>query len=388
MTPSEHFSPHIGVNTLFHVPGDIGGSETYLREMLVAIVQKFPELRLTLFTSLDNDVLMSKLFAAYPNVENRCLPFRAANRPLRIVLEQFWLPLAVWRSNVEVLWSPGYTAPFWAPCPQVVTIHDLQYKSHPDDLSWLEKATLDILVRMACKRCAKIIAVSQFSKSEIAKYGFAPDDKISAIHEGVDPSFAEAVQIPAVVDELQKIFASARPFILCVAHTYPHKNVHLLIEAFSLICDEIPHNLVIVGKERLGETVVRESVKRLPRPDRLFRLNEGVSFGALKFLYQNADAFVLPSAYEGFGLPVLEAMMAGAPVVTSTMASLPEVAGKHTFYFQSDDEISLGQQIRAVIEMEPEKKAIWCEQAKSWAKKFTWEKAALETVDIFSTCRK
>lgn len=388
MTVSGSNALHLGVNTLFHVPGDIGGTETYLRELLSAIAQNYPQLRLTLFTSVDNDSLMRKLFAAYPQVTTWCLPFRAANRPLRIVLEQLWLPVAVRRSKVEVLWSPGYTAPFWVHCPQAVTVHDLQYKSHPDDLSWLERITLDTLVRMACRKCAKIIAVSEFSKNEIVRFGFAPAEKIAAVLEGVDPSFGEAIPASAVAEELQPVLVANKPYILTVAHTYPHKNVHLLIEAFSLIYKEMPHNLVIVGKERLGEPIVRQAVESLPCPDRLIRFQNGVSLPSLKYLYRHANIFVLPSVYEGFGLPVLEAMMAGTPVVTSKMASLPEVAGDHAFYYRNGDRQSLGREIKAAMAMKPEEKTIWCDRAKNWAAGFTWQKAAKETVEVLMGCRR
>lgn len=372
----------IGVNTLFHVPGDIGGTETYLRELLLAMADEFPEVQLTLFTSLDNEAMMGKLFAGYRNIETCCLPFRARIRPLRIVAEQLWLPIEVLRSKVTALWSPGYTAPFWAPCPQVVTVHDLQYKSHPDDLTRLERLTLDLLVRSACRRCQSILTVSEFSKSEIVRFGLASASKVSATLAGVSHLFGEAVSYEEVEEGFMPLISLQQPYILVVAHTYPHKNVQLAVEAFGLVCQEIPHYLVIVGKERLGDPKVRQAIADTPCPDRIVRFNCGVSFPALRYLYQNAAAFVLPSLYEGFGLPVLEAMMAGTPVVTSRMASIPEVAGDHAFYYANGDVQSLSQQIRAVITMDAEQRSAWTWKAKTWALRFNWQQTARATVNV------
>jgi glycosyltransferase involved in cell wall biosynthesis len=372
----------VGVNTLFHVPGDIGGTETYLREVLLTIAEEFPKVNLTLFTSLDNEAMMGKLFAVYGNVETCCLPFRARIRPLRIVAEQLWLPVEVWRRKVAALWSPGYTAPLWVPCPQVVTVHDLQYKSHPDDLTHLERLTLDLLVRSACRRCQSVLTVSEFSKSEIVRFGFAPASKVSATLAGVSHLFGEAVSYKEIEEVLMPGVSPRQPYILVVAHTYPHKNVQLAVEAFGLVCQEIPHNLVIVGKERLGEPKVREAIARTPYPDRIVRFNSGLSFSALRYLYQNAAAFVLPSLYEGFGLPVLEAMVAGTPVVSSRMASIPEVAGDYAFYYAKGDVQSLSQQIRAVIDMDVEQRSAWTWKAKAWALRFNWQQTARATINV------
>lgn len=372
----------VGVNTLFHVPGDIGGTETYLREVLLTMAEEFPEVNLTLFTSLDNEAMMAKLFAGYTNVETCCLPFRARIRPLRIVAEQLWLPVEVRRREVAVLWSPGYTAPFWAPCPQVVTVHDLQYKSHPDDLTCLERLTLDLLVRSACRRCQSILTVSEFSKSEIVRFGLAPASKVSATLAGVSRLFGEAISYKEIEEVLLPGVSPRQPYILVVAHTYPHKNVQLAVEAFSLVCQEIPHHLVIVGKERLGEPKVRQAMARAPYPDRIVRFNCGLPFPALRYLYQNAAAFVFPSQYEGFGLPVLEAMMAGTPVITSRMASIPEVAGNHAFYYTNGDVQSLSQHLRAVITMDAEQRSAWTWKARAWALNFNWQQTARATVDI------
>jgi len=375
---------NIGVNTLFHVPGDIGGTETYLRETLSEMVRGWPQYRFTLFTSLSNDQLLRRLFADQPQVSVHCLPFSAANRPLRILAEQVWLPRAVWRQAPDVLWSPGYTAPCWAGCPQVVTIHDLQYKSHPEDMSWLEKATLDVLVRLACRRSAKIIAVSQFSKSEIIKYGFAREEKVIAIPEGVDPSFADPVTDQKTLHEFAQFIPADRPYVLCVAHSYPHKNVDLLVEAFTRIAERIPHTLVIVGKERRGEAKVQAAVNRFAFPERVVRLKSGVSYSLLKLLYQRAALFVLPSAYEGFGLPVLEAMMAGTPVLTTSRASLPEVAGEHAIFIETLDAQGLSSKMLGFFNRTSTEHLPDCTVARAWAGNFTWRRGAETTMAVLA----
>ncbi len=378
---------HIGINTLFHVPGDVGGTETYLRELLLAIARKYPDLPVTLFTHLDNDSLMKSIFSGFPSFSYNCLPFKASRRPLRIMAEQLWLPVRVRKSAVNVLWSPGYTAPFWVRCPQVVTIHDLQYKTHPEDLSWLERTTLDTLVRIACKKSTNIIAVSEFSKSEIVKFGFAPSEKIHAVLEGVDESFGVTVNGSDVRTELKQHMPVGEPYILCVAHTYPHKNVHLLIDAFNEIKQVIPHNLVIVGKARLGEPAVVSAVDRLDEKNRLFRLKGGVAFDMLKFLYQQADLFVLPSSYEGFGLPVLEAMMAGTEVVCSRNASIPEVGGACASYVQNLTASDIAHTIVEVVNNNEEKRNKQKKDARKWAETFTWERAAEATVRLLCSCK-
>ena len=111
---------HLGINTLFHVPGDIGGTETYLRELVKAVTEEYPALQITLFTQLDNDALLRRLFADHQSVAFCRLPFKASIRPLRILAEQLLLPWAVAFRKVDILWSPGYTAPYWVHCPQAV----------------------------------------------------------------------------------------------------------------------------------------------------------------------------------------------------------------------------------------------------------------------------
>lgn len=179
----------IGINTLFLVPGDVGGTEIYLREDLTCMVKQAPDDIFVLFTTLDNEEVLRRDLDGVPNVEFVQLPFKAAIRPLWIVMEQAVLPFLVWKNRIDSLWSPGYTAPLVCPCPSAVTIHDFQYKSHPDNLIWLERVTLDFLVKNACRRCDVVIAVSEFSKTEILRFGYAGEEKVFTVPEGVDPDF-------------------------------------------------------------------------------------------------------------------------------------------------------------------------------------------------------
>ncbi len=368
----------IGINTLFLVPGDVGGTEIYLRRNLEVMTKENPQHTFMLFTSRDNVRVFRADLDELPHVEFVVLPFRSAIRPMRILCEQVLLPWFVWKSDIEVLWSPGYTAPALCSCPQAVTVHDLQYKTHPDDMSFAERTALDVLVRTACRRCEAVIAVSRFSKDEILSYGFASAEKVFAIHEGAEPDFS----YPAPgIDKLNLPLADA-PYILCVAHTYPHKQVHLLIDAFSQVAEQIPHHLVLVGRARRGETRVRASLDLSTMHERIHRFF-GLEYENLRAIYQHADLFVLPSEYEGFGLPILEAMLAGTPVITTDKASLPEVGGEHPVYVLNSTPENFADAILKVLRKSDAEQRKIITGAKAWAQSFTWKKSAEQTLRVF-----
>ncbi|MCI5208513.1 MAG: glycosyltransferase family 1 protein, partial [Candidatus Electrothrix sp. ATG2] len=293
----------IGINTLFLVPGDVGGTEVYLRRTLIAMAALPKEGdTLILFTNRENDALLRKDLAEYRQVEFHCLPCRAAVRPLRILAEQFLLPFVAKKAQADVLWSPGYTAPAICFSPQAVTVCDLQYKSFPEDMTWLERITLDVLVRTACTRCQTVLTISEFSRQEVIRYGFAEAEKVHPVLLGVTDDFADRTGTTDDTDQLLRGLGVCSPFLLCVAHTYPHKNVDKLIAAFALLEQDIPHQLVLVGKGRRGEQSVQERLRHLKEPERVLRLH-GLSDRELQALYQEASVSVLPPTYEGFGLP-------------------------------------------------------------------------------------
>ena len=368
----------IGINTLFLIPGDVGGTEVFLRNNLREMVGLFPEHTFVLFTALDNEQTLRGDLERFGNVEFRRLPIKVRNRPVRIVAEQLLLPLNAAGAALNIMWSPGYTAPFFCLCPQVVTIHDLQYLSFPEDMTRLERITLDFLVRGACRRCSHILTISRFSKEELIRHGFARAERMSVVYNGVDPGFRPEED---KISETSGVVPSGTPYILCVAHTYPHKKVHHLVEAFGLIQDRIPHHLMVIGKARRGEAEVQQALGRIENRSKIHRFS-GLSFSDLVKIYQGADLFVLPSVYEGFGLPVLEAMMARVPVVTTRSASLPEVGGDCVMYVDEVSGPGFASSIMRCLSRSKESRDNICFKAARRAEGFSWRSSAEGIVKV------
>ena len=372
----------IGVNTLFLVPGDVGGTETYLRETLKAAVKEYPEVDFILFTNNENTSLFQELFADKDNVRCICLRFNAARRYLRILFEQFLLPISAKSQNVDILWSPGYTSPLLSFCPQVVTVCDLQYKKFPEDMNWLERNVLNVLVWGACRRCDAVLAISDFSRQEIIKNNYADEDKVFTQLLGADPSFSDIISEREKERCLEQL-SLGRRFILCVAHSYPHKKIDILVKAFGEIQNKISHDLVLVGKPRRGELRLQAALEFLDEKTR-YRRFEGLPYRTLQILFQTADIFVLPSAYEGFGLPVVEAMLSGAPVITSREGALREVSGNHAYSVEQITSESLAERMLEISSLPPEKRLEKIADAQKWASKFTWQKSAQKMFEVFN----
>ncbi len=360
----------VGVNTLFYLPGEVGGSETYLLETLRALLRRELPPQLVLFTNAENHEFLSRAFPAAKLVPTGVA---ATNRFARIPAEQFSLPKLVKRAGVDVLWSPGYTAPWRCSCPQVVSTLDMQYKRFPHDVTWLAAQTMDILYPLAARVSAAVVTISEFAKAEIVRFLGTPADKIEVTLLAADPAFGVPSSVPLRTGD--------GPYLLCVAHTYPHKNVAMLIRAFNRIASVIPHRLVLVGKARLGEPEVAAALAQSPA-GRVVRLAD-VAREEMIALYQRADWFVFPSLYEGFGLPVLEAMTAGAPVFTTREASIPEVAGDAACYADGRDEAIFAAALSKAVVMSADDRARLVKAGRERARLFTWDASAAALWRVF-----
>lgn len=366
---------HIGVNALFFLPGEVGGTETYLIELLRAFERVDSVNTYTLFTQHNNHDLLLREFSG-SRWSRSHLSFSAKNRPQRIIREQTELPIRARLAKIDLLWSPGYTMPMVAHCPQVATIHDMQYKSFPEDLSLAARIVTSLLVNGAAKFADRIIAVSEFSRGEILK------------HTGASPEKVVVTLEAAATDFQANLFGQLRdngqPYLLCVANTYPHKSVDQLVRAFAKIQEAIPHDLILVGRPNRGEQRLQEAIKRLPFPERLHR-RTGLSRSELATLYRDASAFVFPSQYEGFGLPVLEALMAGTPVVTTRCGSIPEIGKEAVAYFDHSSDDDLARVILNVLHRSEHERTEWRAKGEAVAAGFSWDETARKTLAIFAS---
>ncbi len=370
----------IGINALFLIPGEVGGSEVYLCQTLGAMAKNHPEETFILFTNNENDGFLRTLFSNLSNINFKALKFSAVNRYSRIIREQTQLPFQAQKAKVECLWSPGYTSPILTHCPQIVSILDMQYKRHPADLTPIAGITTDILVKSACTRAKRLLTISEFSKREIVELAKVNSDNIRVTHLAASKDFSDRKPVAEIKAARLKYLPFDLPYILNVSHSYPHKNLPLLIRSMNHLLGKIPHQLIILGKPRLGEPEVQKELKSFDLKNRVTRIDH-VSKSDLIALYQGADLFVFPSLYEGFGLPVLEAMMAKAPVIAARMGSIPEIGGDCITYFNGTDAGALGKEILNTVNADKINRNRLTMAAFERAQEFSWESTADKTIN-------
>jgi glycosyltransferase involved in cell wall biosynthesis len=345
----------VGVNSLFLIPREVGGTEVHLRNVMEALgsLDEAPEL--VVFTNRENH-------ETFQDYERVAMDVAAVSRPRRILAEQLSLPRATARAAVDVLYSPGYTAPRRVSCPQVVTIYDTQFLDFPEDLTWTYRQAHRLVVGMSARAADVVTTLSEYGKSRVVANLGVPSRKVLVTGSGLSGHFAVPHDSPV-----------APPFLLYVANTYPHKNAVRLVKAFATIASLIPHALVIVGQPRGGEPPAHPRVQRLHR----------VSFPDLVGLMQAAELMVFPSLYEGFGRPVVEAQEAGTRVIASQSACIPEIAGEGATYFNAESEEAIGKAILDALREPPEQREQHVAAGRRNSVRFSWEDTARKTLEAF-----
>jgi glycosyltransferase involved in cell wall biosynthesis len=234
-------------------------------------------------------------------------------------------PLDAWRltralgelTRDDLFFSPGYNSPLFCASPFVFTIHDLSHIYCPENSSPLIRLYYATVLRRACRRAAGILTVSEFTRAQIVKWSGVPPEKVFNVGCGVDPAYhpgADPYELP---------YELPFPYLLCVSNRKRHKNEYRVVEAFARASLAAGIRLVFTGKPTVELADCMERHQVTPRVHFVGVVPEA----RLPSLYRGAEALVFPSLYEGFGLPVLEAMACGTPVVTSNTTAMPEVAG-------------------------------------------------------------
>ena len=270
----------------------------------------------------------------------------ATRRPLvRILWEQFVQPLVCNYERFDLLHAMAFVAPLLAALPTVVTVYDLTFQKLPQNFRATNRAYLGLFARLSCRRAARVIAISHSTKRDVVQaYGIA-DNSVDVIYPGLRTGLQRAE--PRAVAEFREQRGLPARFILYLGTIEPRKNLSVLVAAYKK-AQLKDVKLVCAGGEGWMYSDVFRAVAEL-------QLSRDVLFpgfvpeAELPLWYSAAEAFVYPSAYEGFGLPVLEALACGTPVITTTSGSLVEVAGRAALLCPPDDAPTLADAIARVI---------------------------------------
>lgn len=263
--------------------------------------------------------------------------------------------------------------------PTLITIHDLTTYRFPQHHSLFNRLYLRWALPVMARRSQAIIADSYATQQDIVAFLDVPDAKVTAIHLGVDASFF-SLREPAIIDADLATLGIRTPFLLAVGTLEPRKNLLTLLRAYSTLPPSVPP-LLLVGKHGWGKTSLIDAIAQLGIKDRV-HITGYVPDAVLPSLYNAAEIFVYPSLYEGFGLPVLEAMACGAPVITSNVSSLPEVAGNAAVQVDPSRADDLAEAIRTLLES-PDMRTRMRQAGIERSQCFTWDKCAQETLDVY-----
>lgn len=364
---------HVGLNLVFLVPGETGGMEIYARELIAALATGRPDLRLTAFVNLET-AASGDSWAQVADVVT--VPVHARNRVQWVRGEQQLLPGLARKAGVDVLHSLASTAPISGRFRRVVTIHDLHYRVVPEAHFGVRGLGMRVLVPLAAHRSHRIIAISQSTAADIRRYLRVPPSRVDVIPEGVGASPAGDPEPEAALRERHGL--GDRAVALSVSAKRPHKNLMALLEAVAAMPAQRRPVLVIPGYATPHEQQLRERAQALGIGDDV-RFLGWVSGAELEGLYALASVFVFPSLYEGFGLPVLEAMRRGVPVACSNRSSLPEVAGEAALLFDPEDPRAITAAVERVL-LDPAEAQRLRTAGHEQAARFTWAATARATV--------
>lgn len=296
---------------------------------------------------------------------------------------QFALPLDLFfhKPSPDVFFSTTHYAPRFCSAPSVVSVMDLSYMYYPYLFKKRDLYKLDKWTSYSVKQAKKVLTISKSSKDDIIKYYKLEPNNVRVVYPGIKlgNKFIKTKNSMNNLKLLKEKYSIQNDYVLFVGTLQPRKNIQRLIEAFSKV-DSPSLDLVIIGKKGWMYEEILKAPKKFEIENKV-KFLDYVSDEDIPAFYKNAECFILPSLYEGFGLPVLEAMKYGCPVLTSNVSSLPEAGGGAAVYFDPLNVSDISAKIKLVLENKG-LQAKMAETGLEQVKKFSWEKAAFETLEI------
>jgi glycosyltransferase involved in cell wall biosynthesis len=314
----------LGVNLLWLVPGEVGGSEEYTVGLLRALGEQ-GDSRINVMLYVNR-----RFRNAYPDLlrtfESRVAPISGSSRIQRVLVEASWLAHRSRRDNVTFIHHTGGTMPAVRRVPGIVTLHDLQPMTHPERFGFIKRTYIRWIAPRSLRSAVAVACLTRFTAQDAIQRVGVHRNRIHIVPCGIETD-VEAPDPVVQNSVLDRYGILDRRYVLYPAITYAHKNHEMLVASFARVCGDRPDTmLVLTGGSGPNEEVVQAAIDAYGLRGRVVRPGR-VPESDLDVLYRNAHMLVFPSLYEGFGLPALEAMSRGCPVIASRVGGLPEVTG-------------------------------------------------------------
>jgi glycosyltransferase involved in cell wall biosynthesis len=312
----------------------------------------------------------------------RVKTFSLPDAASRFIWDQVKIPIEAKRAGVDLLFNPADSIPLFTGCKTVMVLHGSEWLTHPEWFRFLDRLYSRIMLPLYYKKASLFLTNSNTNKRDFVNFLRVSDDRIKTIY------FAAGQQFRIIEDNIfLKIIREKyqlRKFILYVGRIYPGKNFGNIIRAFSKIHTTLPHTIVVTGQPRWGYEGELELIEKLGLKHKINFVG-WVPEEDLAALYNLADLLVFPSLYESFGIPLLEAMACGCPVIASKTGALPEIAGGAAYLVDPYDPDDIAEAMRKVLSDEALRKDLR-ERGLFRAKAFSWEKCAQETLTAIEGC--
>lgn len=355
-------TPVVGIDASRIITGQRTGTENYSLQVTRALTALAVPWAWRLYANGPTDDV--------PIEESRNISIRSI--PSRRLWTHYRLSREMVSDRPAVLFVPAHVVPLVHP-PTIVTIHDLGYVHAPDAHPAGQRRMLDLTTRWSARVARHIIVPSTRTRNDLIEHYLVPDARITVIPHGVDQRFFGDIARPDT--RFRERYGLARPYVLAVGTIQPRKNLPALARAMVEATPE--HDLVIAGKRGWMSDSVLTELHTSGLGERLHILDY-VPDDDLPTLYTGAEVFVQPSRFEGFGMPILEAMAAGTPVLSATGSSLSEVGGEGALFFDPEDVDSLVSMLRYVLRDSGLRQSL-TERGHQWASRYTWERTAEKT---------
>ncbi len=362
-----HFStvsgsvPVIGIDCRFAETHS--GLGTYTRSMVQALMRRKDSSSYILFVRSMAEPWVSD-FALNDNVS-----FRVASFAHYSFREQWDFPILIRESGCDLFYSPHFNVPYLCDTPFVCTVHDLILHRFPNQANILKRLAYKLLVGRAIKKAKAIVCVSEATQIAIDDYYPGIVQKTEVIYPGVGKEFRPADS--AVIEVVRKKYSLARPFLLYIGNCKQHKNVPMLIESFRVARLQNTELILVSGGSECSSLQLPSNVRRI----------ESVAESDLPALYSAAAGCVTASLLEGFGMPMIEAMACGCPVMATNTGSLPEICDTHALIVEPTI-ASLSEGMKKLVHDEKYRSRDWLDAAKQWAGHFDWDEGAGALVEV------